>query len=343
MLDESEGAMTELFLRVLQMSLMAAGSSPCPCGGCSGGSACPPWPASPVAGGGRPHAPPRGTGHRPFRAGLAHPGGTGADGGPGPDGGDCTPACGGSRRSPPSFAIPEAVPAPEEAPAAEGLSVLDVLAWLWLAGVLAVGVHGPRLAAAAAAAGHRRLAGLCADGLVVGERPHPHRLRVRVLPPCVRSAGGGETLRWVLLHERAHIKLGHHRYKAVYFLLAGLHWFNPMLWLSWVLLGRDLEVACDEKVLSSACGSPRSTPPPCWPWPRPTGALLPPALGRRGEGPHTEGPEEARRPWMAAVLFVLAVALGLLLLNDPPFPDHTVNGQYPTLRIQMEQDARRRR
>ena len=39
----------------------------------------------------------------------------------------------------PSFAIPEAVPAPEEAaPAAEGLSVLDVLAWLWLAGVLAV-------------------------------------------------------------------------------------------------------------------------------------------------------------------------------------------------------------
>ena len=39
----------------------------------------------------------------------------------------------------PGFALPEAVPAPEEAaPAAEGLSVLDVLAWLWLAGVLAV-------------------------------------------------------------------------------------------------------------------------------------------------------------------------------------------------------------
>ena len=89
----------------------------------------------------------------------------------------------------PSFAIPEAVPAPEEAaPAAEGLSVLDVLAWLWLAGVLAVWGY----MAAAAAAGHRRLAGLCADGLVVGERPHPHRLRVRVLyPPCVRSRRGG--------------------------------------------------------------------------------------------------------------------------------------------------------
>ena len=36
---------------------------------------------------------------------------------------------------------------------------------------------------------------------------------------------------------------------------------------------------------------------------------------------------------------MLAVALGLLLLNDPPFPDPTVNGQYPTLRIQMEQDG----
>ena len=37
-------------------------------------------------------------------------------------------------------------------------------------------------------------------------------------------------------------------------------------------------------------------------------------------------------PWMAAVLFVLAVALGLLLLNDPPFPDPTVNGLFPLIK-----------
>ncbi|MFR4334738.1 MAG: M56 family metallopeptidase [Lawsonibacter sp.] len=105
------------------------------------------------------------------------------------------------------------------------------------------------------------------------------------LPPCVRSHAGleGKPCEWVLLHERAHIKLGHHRYKAVYFLLAGLHWFNPMLWLSWVLLGRDLEVACDEKVLGSACGSPReySAAPLALASPN-RGSLLPPASGRRG-------------------------------------------------------------
>ncbi|MFQ9918420.1 MAG: hypothetical protein ACLRWQ_20680 [Flavonifractor plautii] len=45
-------------------------------------------------------------------------------------------------------------------------------------------------------------------------------------------------------------------------------------------------------------------------------------------------------PWMAAVLFVLAVALGLLSCSmTHPSPDPTVNGQYPTLRIQMEQDG----
>ncbi|MFQ7450664.1 MAG: M56 family metallopeptidase [Flavonifractor plautii] len=171
--------------------------------------------------------------------------------------------------------------------------------------------------AAAAAAGHRRLAGLCADGLVVGERPHPHRLRVRVLyPPCVRSRrGGGETLRWVLLHERAHIKLGHHRYKAVYFLLAGLHWFNPMLWLSWVLLGRDLEVACDEKVLGSACGSPREYSAALLALASPNrGPLLPPGFGETGVKDRIRRALKWKpaAPWMAAVLFVLAVALGLL-------------------------------
>ena len=152
----------------------------------------------------------------------------------------------------------------------------------------------------------------------------------------------GETLRWVLLHERAHIKLGHHRYKAVYFLLAGLHWFNPMLWLSWVLLGRDLEVACDEKVLGSACGSPREYSAALLALASPNrGPQLPPGFGETGEKDRIRRGRKWKpaAPWMAAVLFVLAVALGLLLLNDPPFPDPTVNGQYPTLRIQMEQDG----
>lgn len=246
----------------------------------------------------------------------------------------------------PSFALPEAVPAPEEAaPAAEGLSVLDVLAWLWLAGVLAVWGY----MALAWLRLRRRLAtavwrGSAQMGWWWESDRIPTAFVFGFFTPRVYVPAGveGETLRWVLLHERAHIKLGHHRYKAVYFLLAGLHWFNPMLWLSWVLLGRDLEVACDEKVLGSACGSPREYSAALLALASPNrGPLLPPGFGETGVKDRIRRALKWKpaAPWMAAVLFVLAVALGLLLLNDPPFPDPTVNGQYPTLRIQMEQDG----
>ena len=246
----------------------------------------------------------------------------------------------------PGFALPEAVPAPEEAaPAAEGLSVLDVLAWLWLAGVLAVWGY----MALAWLRLRRRLAtavwrGSAQMGWWWESDRIPTAFVFGFFTPRVYGPAGleGETLRWVLLHERAHIKLGHHRYKAVYFLLAGLHWFNPMLWLSWVLLGRDLEVACDEKVLGSACGSPREYSAALLALASPNrGPLLPPGFGETGVKDRIRRALKWKpaAPWMAAVLFVLAVALGLLLLNDPPFPDPTVNGQYPTLRIQMEQDG----
>ena len=246
----------------------------------------------------------------------------------------------------PGFALPEAVPAPEEAaPAAEGLSVLDVLAWLWLAGVLAVWGY----MALAWLRLRRRLAtavwrGSAQMGWWWESDRIPTAFVFGFFTPRVYVPAGleGETLRWVLLHERAHIKLWHHRYKAVYFLLAGLHWFNPMLWLSWVLLGRDLEVACDEKVLGSACGSPREYSAALLALASPNrGPLLPPGFGETGVKDRIRRALKWKpaAPWMAAVLFVLAVALGLLLLNDPPFPDPTVNGQYPTLRIQMEQDG----
>ena len=246
----------------------------------------------------------------------------------------------------PGFALPEAVPAPEEAaPAAEGLSVLDMLAWLWLAGVLAVWGY----MAFAWLRLRRRLAtavwrGSAQMGWWWESDRIPTAFVFGFFTPRVYVPAGleGETLRWVLLHERTHIKLGHHRYKAVYFLLAGLHWFNPMLWLSWVLLGRDLEVACDEKVLGSACGSPREYSAALLALASPNrGPLLPPGFGETGVKDRIRRALKWKpaAPWMAAVLFVLAVALGLLLLNDPPFPDPTVNGQYPTLRIQMEQDG----
>ena len=53
----------------------------------------------------------------------------------------------------------------------------------------------------------------------------------------------------VIAHEEAHIKRLDHWWKPVGFLLLTLHWFNPLMWLGYVLLCRDIELACDEKVI----------------------------------------------------------------------------------------------
>ena len=53
----------------------------------------------------------------------------------------------------------------------------------------------------------------------------------------------------VLAHERAHLKRKDHWWKPLGFALLAVHWFNPVLWLAYILLCRDIEMACDEKVI----------------------------------------------------------------------------------------------
>lgn len=60
-----------------------------------------------------------------------------------------------------------------------------------------------------------------------------------------------ENRRWVLLHERAHIRCGHPYLKAFAFLALALHWYNPAMWIVWYEFCKDLESACDETVLWS--------------------------------------------------------------------------------------------
>ncbi len=53
----------------------------------------------------------------------------------------------------------------------------------------------------------------------------------------------------VIAHEQAHLRRGDQLWKPLGFLLLTIHWFNPVMWLSYVLLCRDIELACDEKVI----------------------------------------------------------------------------------------------
>lgn len=53
----------------------------------------------------------------------------------------------------------------------------------------------------------------------------------------------------VIAHEQTHIRRKDHWWKPLGFLLLTIHWFNPLMWLSYILLCRDIELACDEKVI----------------------------------------------------------------------------------------------
>jgi beta-lactamase regulating signal transducer with metallopeptidase domain len=58
-----------------------------------------------------------------------------------------------------------------------------------------------------------------------------------------------QNLEHVVAHEEAHIRRKDHWWKPFGFVLLALHWFNPLMWLGYILLCRDIELACDEKVI----------------------------------------------------------------------------------------------
>ena len=59
----------------------------------------------------------------------------------------------------------------------------------------------------------------------------------------------GQDLEHVVAHEQAHIRRKDHWWKPLGFFLLTIYWFNPLMWLAYVLLCRDIELACDEKVI----------------------------------------------------------------------------------------------
>ena len=58
-----------------------------------------------------------------------------------------------------------------------------------------------------------------------------------------------ETIEYVYAHENAHIKRHDHWWKPLGFLLLSVYWFNPLCWVAYILLCKDIEAACDEKVI----------------------------------------------------------------------------------------------
>ena len=59
----------------------------------------------------------------------------------------------------------------------------------------------------------------------------------------------GDTKKQILAHERTHLEKGDHWIKMIGFVALALHWFNPLVWVAYVLLCKDIEIACDQRVV----------------------------------------------------------------------------------------------
>ncbi len=67
----------------------------------------------------------------------------------------------------------------------------------------------------------------------------------------VPSGISEEQISYIALHEKAHLKRKDHWWKPLGFILLSFYWFNPVMWVAYILLCRDIETACDEKVIKN--------------------------------------------------------------------------------------------
>lgn len=66
---------------------------------------------------------------------------------------------------------------------------------------------------------------------------------------CIPFTVDVTNLSHIIAHEKTHIRRGDHWWKLVGYFALMLHWFNPLVWIAYILLGRDIELACDEAVI----------------------------------------------------------------------------------------------
>ena len=127
----------------------------------------------------------------------------------------------------------------------------------------------------------------------------------------------------VLSHERAHLTRRDHWWKPLGFALLAVYWFNPVLWLAYALLCRDIELACDERVIRTmdesavktystvllACSMPRKAVITC-----------PLAFGEIGVKERVRNALHYKKPafWVAAASVAVCVVVAVCFLTNPP-------------------------
>lgn len=213
------------------------------------------------------------------------------------------------------------VSAPVATPQADPVTLSEILTIVWVAGMVALAVY----ALVTTLRLHRqvreavRLHGNVwqSDGIatpfILGV------LRPRIYLPTSLSEMDTPS---VVAHERAHLKRRDHWWKPLGFALLTVYWFNPLLWVGYILLCRDIEAACDERVIRDmdvaqrksysqtilACSAPRHLITAC-----------PVAFGETAVKSRVKTVLNYKKPafWLVLVAVVALVVSSVCLLTNP--------------------------
>ncbi|MBP3658034.1 MAG: hypothetical protein J6J02_01810 [Oscillospiraceae bacterium] len=134
----------------------------------------------------------------------------------------------------------------------------------------------------------------------------------------------------VLAHERAHLRRGDQLWKPLGYLILTAYWFNPLCWLAYILFCRDIEAACDEKVvreLGEGCKAAYSRALLACSVPRKLITACPLAFGETGVKARIRSVLNYKKPafWLVLAAVLVSAAVAVCFLTDPKREDPAQN------------------
>ncbi len=137
----------------------------------------------------------------------------------------------------------------------------------------------------------------------------------------------------VIAHERTHIYRRDHWWKPLGFLLLSIHWFNPVLWAAYILLCRDIEMACDERVVQTLTREQRADYSQALlhcSVSRRSIAACPLAFGEVGVRRRVRNVLRYQRPtfWILLISLIVILVLSVCFLTDPKTQDSPFDHMY---------------
>ena len=235
--------------------------------------------------------------------------------------------------------------APAPAASVNPLQVVTaVAAWVWLAGLILM--LGYALVSYLLLRRRVATATLLRENIKQSERVDSPfvlgLLRPTIyLPYAMDEADMGH----VIAHERAHIHRGDHWWKPLGFLILAVYWFNPLVWVAYILFCRDMERACDEKVAANLAHEERqaySTALLHCGVRRRTVAACPLAFGEVGVKSRVKSVMHYKKPafWVVFIALAACIVVAVCFLTVPEKPD---DNDQPTTITKPEEDALRQK